>query len=155
MRARKQFRVRRRGRTRPRTTRVREGHRAREGRTSGRTQISLQALDDAIASDETCENAERAHNPLLETNGGWSRILRFRTSTSVHKQSENFYALIICAWVLRMRSVRVSSRSFFATKNRDFPRSVSQGETVRFSGCLLYTSPSPRDATLSRMPSSA
>ena len=24
-----------------------------------------------------------------------------------------------------------------------------------FSGCLLYTSPSPRDATLSRMPSSA
>ena len=27
------------------------------------------------------------------------------------------------------------------------------GETVE--GCLLYTSPSPRDATLSRMPSSA
>ena len=24
-----------------------------------------------------------------------------------------------------------------------------------FQGCLLYTSPSPRDATLSRMPSSA
>ena len=26
---------------------------------------------------------------------------------------------------------------------------------VAVSGCLLYTSPSPRDATLSRMPSSA
>ena len=26
---------------------------------------------------------------------------------------------------------------------------------TRFCGCLLYTSPSPRDATLSRMPSSA
>ena len=26
---------------------------------------------------------------------------------------------------------------------------------IKFSGCLLYTSPSPRDATLSRMPSSA
>ena len=26
---------------------------------------------------------------------------------------------------------------------------------VRLHGCLLYTSPSPRDATLSRMPSSA
>ena len=25
----------------------------------------------------------------------------------------------------------------------------------RYGGCLLYTSPSPRDATLSRMPSSA
>ena len=26
---------------------------------------------------------------------------------------------------------------------------------AQFKGCLLYTSPSPRDATLSRMPSSA
>ena len=26
---------------------------------------------------------------------------------------------------------------------------------LRYRGCLLYTSPSPRDATLSRMPSSA
>ena len=42
---------------------------------------------------------------------------------------------------------------------------VSDGETSkisyatyvkdRYTGCLLYTSPSPRDATLSRMPSSA
>ena len=29
------------------------------------------------------------------------------------------------------------------------------GEPVAVSSCLLYTSPSPRDATLSRMPSSA
>ena len=28
-------------------------------------------------------------------------------------------------------------------------------ETVDLSGCLLYTSPSPRDRTRSRMPSSA
>ena len=28
-------------------------------------------------------------------------------------------------------------------------------EVAQESGCLLYTSPSPRDATLSRMPSSA
>ena len=28
-------------------------------------------------------------------------------------------------------------------------------KAVRAGGCLLYTSPSPRDATLSRMPSSA
>ena len=26
---------------------------------------------------------------------------------------------------------------------------------IKYSNCLLYTSPSPRDATLSRMPSSA
>ena len=33
---------------------------------------------------------------------------------------------------------------------------LRQGKVSKwFSGCLLYTSPSPRDATLSRMPSSA
>ena len=31
----------------------------------------------------------------------------------------------------------------------------AQRVTSRLSACLLYTSPSPRDATLSRMPSSA
>ena len=30
-----------------------------------------------------------------------------------------------------------------------------EAEWVRFSGCLLYTSPSPRDVEESRMPSSA
>ena len=36
-------------------------------------------------------------------------------------------------------------------------RGASKGEGLgnQFLGCLLYTSPSPRDATLSRMPSSA
>ena len=32
---------------------------------------------------------------------------------------------------------------------------VTQWISVQSVGCLLYTSPSPRDATLSRMPSSA
>ena len=36
------------------------------------------------------------------------------------------------------------------------PRLCADGLDVTLSGrCLLYTSPSPRDATLSRMPSSA
>ena len=34
-------------------------------------------------------------------------------------------------------------------------RSATLVEIKTNSGCLLYTSPSPRDATLSRMPSSA
>ena len=33
--------------------------------------------------------------------------------------------------------------------------SVADGEGENIIACLLYTSPSPRDATLSRMPSSA
>ena len=32
---------------------------------------------------------------------------------------------------------------------------VAHREMLQSHGCLLYTSPSPRDATLSRMPSSA
>ena len=34
-------------------------------------------------------------------------------------------------------------------------RVLGPQHTIEFLGCLLYTSPSPRDATLSRMPSSA
>ena len=35
------------------------------------------------------------------------------------------------------------------------PATNHNGGCIRFGPCLLYTSPSPRDATLSRMPSSA
>ena len=38
---------------------------------------------------------------------------------------------------------------------RHFSRSFSSGEGPFVSPCLLYTSPSPRDGLLSRMPSSA
>ena len=34
-------------------------------------------------------------------------------------------------------------------------KGVQVGDVFSLNGCLLYTSPSPRDATLSRMPSSA
>ena len=37
----------------------------------------------------------------------------------------------------------------------EFERIKNQSGLNRFYICLLYTSPSPRDATLSRMPSSA
>ena len=40
-----------------------------------------------------------------------------------------------------------------ATADKDL--AMNDGTTPLFIACLLYTSPSPRDATLSRMPSSA
>ena len=40
----------------------------------------------------------------------------------------------------------------FVSTKEPFKKLVNQGMIL---GCLLYTSPSPRDATLSRMPSSA
>ena len=36
-----------------------------------------------------------------------------------------------------------------------FSTNRSEESYMKYGGCLLYTSPSPRDATLSRMPSSA
>ena len=57
--------------------------------------------------------------------------------------------------------------TFVRLKNRrgnkaDLPKPLAEGELgfatdtrELYIGCLLYTSPSPRDATLSRMPSSA
>ena len=44
------------------------------------------------------------------------------------------------------------------TENGEEKENSELGDTTFISGfynCLLYTSPSPRDATLSRMPSSA
>ena len=40
-------------------------------------------------------------------------------------------------------------------KPKQHKRVLSDSEIKTYKGCLLYTSPSPRDATLSRMPSSA
>ena len=37
----------------------------------------------------------------------------------------------------------------------DDTRDVTMDDMIRFTTCLLYTSPSPRDGLLSRMPSSA
>ena len=42
-----------------------------------------------------------------------------------------------------------------ASYERDFPLAIAWQVQQQFNSCLLYTSPSPRDATLSRMPSSA
>ena len=39
--------------------------------------------------------------------------------------------------------------------NRSFFHTYKRSDTEQFSVCLLYTSPSPRDRTRSRMPSSA
>jgi len=44
---------------------------------------------------------------------------------------------------------------FFSRWDMKACRSYALGEDIQILDCLLYTSPSPRDATLSRMPSSA
>ena len=44
---------------------------------------------------------------------------------------------------------------FTGKETRDYNRATTAQKCVRAGGCLLYTSPSPRDTALSRMPSSA
>ena len=44
---------------------------------------------------------------------------------------------------------------YYCTNHSGMGSFVTIGANVQFNNCLLYTSPSPRDATLSRMPSSA
>ena len=48
------------------------------------------------------------------------------------------------------------NRIGFSTKDVNrLINSINNDNFIKVDGCLLYTSPSPRDATLSRMPSSA
>ena len=53
-------------------------------------------------------------------------------------------------------SLAVADIIILCTKSQDTEKAAIQiAENARSDVCLLYTSPSPRDATLSRMPSSA
>ena len=54
-----------------------------------------------------------------------------------------------------IRTIDEASISFASLVEEVGLEYLTQDETTLVSSCLLYTSPSPRDATLSRMPSSA
>ena len=49
----------------------------------------------------------------------------------------------------------VSYDGFDETEQSEFPTMLEETEKIETYICLLYTSPSPRDRTRSRMPSSA
>ena len=77
--------------------------------------------------------------------GGPLRGGRLHTEPSVAPEAEQEDGALIVAMVNVPRKLAVGRRV----------ANGSEGEGDRFGSCLLYTSPSPRDATLSRMPSSA
>ena len=59
-------------------------------------------------------------------------------------------------WKQLIQKVRtVYSGPLTYAANWDEYHEISFWQDLDYIGCLLYTSPSPRDATLSRMPSSA
>ena len=56
----------------------------------------------------------------------------------------------------RLRTISVAKNILAeADIKEDFPRDFAIYDLNQFLNCLLYTSPSPRDRTRSRMPSSA
>ena len=64
-------------------------------------------------------------------------------------------AVIVASNILETKQTDQVTNNNFAILYRTNAQSRSMEEALRKRACLLYTSPSPRDATLSRMPSSA
>ena len=64
-----------------------------------------------------------------------------------------FLSILFFALVVIYLGVDKSTYAF--QSDSQFGEYVLNPEWVEYSHCLLYTSPSPRDSTLSRMPSSA
>ena len=75
---------------------------------------------------------------------GWNN--RFKTDIGKHQK-------LGCFWQEARSGQEV--KEFSHSLVRGIPRTQDPGFRAGLEICLLYTSPSPRDATLSRMPSSA
>ena len=102
----------------------------------------------------------------------WSFVDKGPPGTELREQAYRgpaFYCRLVVQYMLETKEIELHHvvRSFVptATLKEDifrepFQRVLSILEELKappelIKGCLLYTSPSPRDATLSRMPSSA
>ena len=61
------------------------------------------------------------------------------------------------AWVATVLNIDFPPKGKWNStfQQQEFIRIIEEFKALNFNACLLYTSPSPRDATLSRMPSSA
>ena len=95
--------------------------------------------------------------------GGLVFILFLNSSINIFSQ----IALVILIGISTKNSILiVDYANQLRTKGKDIERAVKEACSLRFRpiimtslstmiACLLYTSPSPRDRSLSRMPSSA
>ena len=79
---------------------------------------------------ELARRASRMGSPILMSFGGMAEVLGWESKLPVVAPGDR--ARVLDAW-----------------------KETCEGKTVREHVCLLYTSPSPRDRTRSRMPSSA
>ena len=61
----------------------------------------------------------------------------------------------LCKFLSKKISMAVISNDIYTKEDAEFLMKVQALPLERIKGCLLYTSPSPRDTPISRMPSSA
>ena len=120
---------------------------------SGFTQVDLgyQVPDKAIL-----DLVDAPLPPIVRVNSaGTKALLLYRRSfKTIQELSEE---------ELRLAGLRINPKTNIGSRTRSYYDmkilDIKTGDEKSISGmpanCLLYTSPSPRDATLSRMPSSA
>ena len=81
-----------------------------------------------------------------------SKLILANSETTTDEELERIEGVIAHEYFHNWTGNRVTCRDWFQL-------SLKEGLTVfrdqQFTACLLYTSPSPRDGLLSRMPSSA
>ena len=111
---------------------------------------------------DTCKNNFATWNPL-DSNGTFSNgNLTFVSSTTAPRSADSTFAVSSGKWYAEIITYFGSASDYgtvgivpesYSGLSSGVPYSAGNNGIVY--SCLLYTSPSPRDATLSRMPSSA
>ena len=82
---------------------------------------------------------------------GGNKILKISSIIKYHPNGENIYRESLALEFSKIRKL-TGVKNFFDADGLEY---ISDYLLERYSDCLLYTSPSPRDGLLSRMPSSA
>ena len=80
-------------------------------------------------------------------------MLNYKTATN---EEINYNGIVVKEISPTMKlNLRGKKREFFTNIGKNLNMLLPTEANTSTISCLLYTSPSPRDATLSRMPSSA
>ena len=78
-----------------------------------------------------------------------------RRASQAYNMSPSWSRYVVSSEGRDINAYTLSGATGTTTVNQNYKFVGSNDGTVGISGCLLYTSPSPRDGLLSRMPSSA
>ena len=112
------------------------------------------------------EDAARAARAAAEGFGSWAKAAsaqaaqagaraRAGASARVPPQASGLFGKVVEAFKEEYRLAMMDPGDAAAERRKQSAGYVAPGPVDEYTGCLLYTSPSPRDRQKSRMPSSA